>query len=743
MDSSHSPSKCFDARTVPLEYGNGPLNPDVGGAATAIANIVINLLLPILVTWSEDVSTAVLLLYSQTYPVLVAICSSIYSENLSVYDAQLGINLAASPMCAYVVGCSILHALGVNTSLYAKLTSTETRRIIFLLGLALPWLWLANNVVLSFSTTAFKNSEHCAEMTIPRFLEFMIVSTFTGVLDVLGRRDLYDDLKRRGGLGLISLVVLWVYGWYLARHREEIIRLAKSAEETPFRTKITRVLPYGDRLISIYGRVRLIWRLPWACWTVVFKHHPWVFVVALGLLHWSWVVTLSKALRFDRDELSFGQVTSLFSIIPCIYGVYRILRKRRKGLFQFIMAYPRYLWEGIQFLIFGDGAQVGKGKTTVDSLSHSRRRERDHAKWTRPVWIMVIVGAIAINGLHAVWLRFYVAGGTRPNDRNFFTMPHRNWKLLSVALYVHGYLVTCANTFLIVTAQELHQTERLSLFPSSLFHFPRGILGYMYRGIVIILAITLSSAALFTPFAALPLEQQNQYTHQCDTYPMEAIVTAQANCTTETPSIISFSTPIDQEGHDPGERKKLYEFTVYNISDLRVVRLSEIHSGAMPPTTTLFILDGAQRRFASPCPSVGLSSALATSNSSELERAFGDHACTYASGSYGEDPYLTFTFNTTTPNGSKITHLRAEHLEWNFPDDAPALSLRRLVVEDDEGRIGDHVIRTALTKRNHPYIEKVCVNRGVVDTETLAPLSVVLLALEKFSFYISRPKVYT
>ncbi|EAU80805.2 hypothetical protein CC1G_04915 [Coprinopsis cinerea okayama7 len=220
MDSSHSPSKCFDARTVPLEYGNGPLNPDVGGAATAIANIVINLLLP------------------------------------------------ASPMCAYVVGCSILHALGVNTSLYAKLTSTETRRIIFLLGLALPWLWLTNNVVLSFSTTAFKNSEHCAEMTIPRFLEFMIVSTFTGVLDVLGRRDLYDDLKRRGGLGLISLVVLWVYGWYLARHREEIIRLAKSAEETPFRTKITRVLPYGDRLISIYGRVRLIWRLPWACCTI-------------------------------------------------------------------------------------------------------------------------------------------------------------------------------------------------------------------------------------------------------------------------------------------------------------------------------------------------------------------------------------------------------------------------------------------------------------------------------------------
>ncbi|EAU80806.2 hypothetical protein CC1G_04916 [Coprinopsis cinerea okayama7 len=245
---------------------------------------------------------------------------------------------------------------------------------------------------------------------------------------------------------------------------------------------------------------------------------------------------------------------------------------------------------------------------------------------------------MAINGLHAVWLRFYVAGGTRPNDRNFFTMPHRNWKLLSVA--------------------------------------------------------------------PLPLEQQNQYTHQCDTYPMEAIVTAQANCTTETPSIISFSTPIDQEGHDPGERKKLYEFTVYNISDLRVVRLSEIHSGAMPPTTTLFILDGAQRRFASPCPSVGLSSALATSNSSELERAFGDHACTYASGSYGEDPYLTFTFNTTTPNGSKITHLRAEHLEWNFPDDAPALSLRRLVVEQDEERIGDHVIRTALTKRNHPYIEK-------------------------------------
>ena len=57
------------------------------------------------------------------------------------------------------------------------------------------------------------------------WFEFQITSNFVGVLDVMGERDLWDDLRGRGGLGTLSVSILWAAGVYLVRHRGDIWNL--------------------------------------------------------------------------------------------------------------------------------------------------------------------------------------------------------------------------------------------------------------------------------------------------------------------------------------------------------------------------------------------------------------------------------------------------------------------------------------------------------------------------------------
>ena len=119
-------SSCFYAQTflgLSNEYGNGSLNQDLGGVCVALANIVISLLLrerhltlcnsplshnlssqALLVKWSEDVSSVVLLLYTQTIPILLSVLFSLRTQNLSLFDAHYAATVVASP-----VSISLLH----------------------------------------------------------------------------------------------------------------------------------------------------------------------------------------------------------------------------------------------------------------------------------------------------------------------------------------------------------------------------------------------------------------------------------------------------------------------------------------------------------------------------------------------------------------------------------------------------------------------------------------------------------
>jgi hypothetical protein len=90
----------------------------------------------------------------------------------------------------------------------------------------------------------------------------------------MGRRDLIDDLVNRRGLGLASLLGLWIWGIYLVRHREEIIQ--KYVDENPC------VYEPGTPAVKRYGRLLkrsalLAWYLPKLCWSV--------FPSTFGTLH--------------------------------------------------------------------------------------------------------------------------------------------------------------------------------------------------------------------------------------------------------------------------------------------------------------------------------------------------------------------------------------------------------------------------------------------------------------------------
>lgn len=183
--------------------------------------------LAFLIRWSDDVSTSIFLLFSQTIPILFATLSSINSDSLSLFDAHFAVAVSASPMSTYVSICCFLQLFRVETRLFKKVSSHEARVLILLLGLLFPLLWFSVSITTSFSTTAFTNSYYCKGMTVPRYLEFLVVSTFFGVLDIMGHRDIIDDVVRRGCLGILSVVGLFLGGALMVRHQEEIIQKSK------------------------------------------------------------------------------------------------------------------------------------------------------------------------------------------------------------------------------------------------------------------------------------------------------------------------------------------------------------------------------------------------------------------------------------------------------------------------------------------------------------------------------------
>ena len=210
----------------------------------------------ILLRWSKhDLKTSIFMLLSQVYPILIATASSIGSgelSELSLFDAHYAIAVTASPITVYLVYSSFRDVFRRPNTLFQKLTSSKA--VVRYLGLILPLLWLFVNLMTSFYTKAFRDSALCQGMTLSLWIEFQIASNFMGLLDVMGRRDLINDIQERGGLGLVSLLGLWIYGVYVVRHRYDIFY-----EYQNWRHELRRLPTWKRTFLTV-------WYVPMACW---------------------------------------------------------------------------------------------------------------------------------------------------------------------------------------------------------------------------------------------------------------------------------------------------------------------------------------------------------------------------------------------------------------------------------------------------------------------------------------------
>ena len=204
------------------------------------------------------------------------------------------------------------------------------------------------------------------------------------------------------------------------------------------------------------------------------------------------------------------------------------------------------------------------------------------------------------------------------------------------------------------------------------------------------------------------------------------------------PSIISFYISPQLDGHNHHERALLYQF---NFTTLPFARnLKSIVLASSPPKDSdtpiqSLVLDTNSKMF---CSSGSWQNLTDRSTVEEyLSQCPGDW------GRYAESPFLSFAINSTTST-QPITYLQAESREYAYSNDAPSFSLRRAESFGASTRpTGSIVLRSALTKRNEPHVLKVCVNSTIPSTEILAPLGVAMVALNHFSLFIARPRVYS
>jgi hypothetical protein len=112
--------------------------------------------------------------------------------------------------------------------------------------------------------------------------------------------------------------------------------------------------------------------------TVIIMSHPSILVWFLFCMHWSYVLGMSEALVFDRNQISYGQVLSLFAPLPGLWSFWQILTDYQVKIKGFIKRSPSFVAEGVCFIATGRNAW----STTQETP------DRDYFHWSRRRWFV-------------------------------------------------------------------------------------------------------------------------------------------------------------------------------------------------------------------------------------------------------------------------------------------------------------------------------------------------------------------
>jgi hypothetical protein len=201
----------------------------------------------------------------------------------------------------------------------------------------------------------------------------------------------------------------------------------------------------------------------------------------------------------------------------------------------------------------------------------------------------------------------------------------------------------------------------------------------------------------------------------------------------------------------------MYEFKFYTPEEsnpnLQVLEYHEdpdmkapnATSVRIPPKLKTLILDTTRKTFVGCSAEFG--DLVRNSGNSTLGQHFDMARCSEGGGTYEKNPYLHFAINNSTSDPTSTVHIQAESKEWAYDNDASSFSLLRYTRDprttSEDSKEATILLRSALTKRNYPSVLKVCANKGEISLEVLGPLSVVMGALNRFSVFISRRRIFS
>lgn len=308
--------------------------------------------------FSGPLQASIIGLFSLNHAILLSALSTIGcpEAKLSLFEAHFAVAVTASPVTVYLVYKAYeevfllvailvtrrlppeggvarlaLNDTGPTVKSNARTVADDAKKgvgkfttyVVVALAALLPVSWMMLNLVVSYSTTAFKNSYYCRNLPLGSWFEYQVLSNFAGVLDVMGRRDLWNDIKARKGLGIVSLIALWIWGILFVHHRHDIwikIQLRKRTYRHwwwPFRylrhlwTFVKTpwsALPLASKYLVSLLRFR----------TGIARSHPWYFLLIICCFHWSWVLGIYRGIERDSSyEFTFGQVTLFLVFLGC------------------------------------------------------------------------------------------------------------------------------------------------------------------------------------------------------------------------------------------------------------------------------------------------------------------------------------------------------------------------------------------------------------------------------------------
>jgi hypothetical protein len=102
----------------------------------------------------------------------------------------------------------------------------------------------------------------------------------------------------------------------------------------------------------------------------------------LFCVHWSWVLGISRSIVFNRKQVSYGQLLSMFGVLPPIWSFGKILLDHQAEIKNSIRNTPAFVSDGVRFIF------TGRYKWPSPQEAREANDELDYFKWSRRRWLI-------------------------------------------------------------------------------------------------------------------------------------------------------------------------------------------------------------------------------------------------------------------------------------------------------------------------------------------------------------------